>query len=190
MELIGIFFVACGLLILAGIAKTVWPDDTARALVLLASDRFTKAPSLNLARQTVRIGALIEAALGIGALLFPRPVTAALVAASYALFVSVVAYARRHGGFLATCGCFGKPDTPPTGLHLLLNVIFVAAAIAVTLRPPDVNELVSLLGRQPWNGAPLVLAALVGVWLSYLALSPSSALEAARGLVGHPSGRH
>jgi hypothetical protein len=190
MELIGIFFVACGLLILAGIAKTVRPDDTARALVLLASDRFAKVPSLNLTRQAVRTGALIETALGIGALLFPRPLTSALIAASYALFVSVVAYTRRHGGTLATCGCFGKPDTPPTGLHLLLNVVFVAAAIAVTLRPPDVNALVSLLGHQPWSGVPLVLAASVGVWLSYLALSPLSALEAARALVGHPSGRH
>jgi len=128
----------------------------------------------------------MEAALGIAALLFPRPVTAALVATSYALFFCVVAFVRRIGGSLATCGCFGRPDTPATGLHLLLNVVFVAGAVAVALRPPDVTGLVSLLGRQPWSGAPLLVAAVVGIWLSYLALSPLSVLEAARRLVPPP----
>ena len=186
MELIGIFLVACGLLVLAGVAKTVKPDDTARALVLLAPGTNPRVPPLTLARQTVRIGALMETALGTYALFFPRTLTAALVAVSYSLFLCITAYARKRQGPLSTCGCFGRPDTPPTGAHFVLNIVFVTAAVAVALQPPHDTALVSVLKNQPWNGVPLVLASGVGVWLAYLALSPLAVLEAARRLVGGP----
>lgn len=186
MELIGIFFIACGLLVLAGLAKTIHPDDTARALVLLLPGRSSRVPSLNVTRQAVRIGAITEAALGTCALLFPRPLTATLVSVSYALFVGVVVFARRHGGSLSTCGCFGRPDTPATTLHVLLNVVFVAAAVAMALRPSHFTALASLLEHQPWDGVPLLLASGVGVWLAYLAMSPLASLEAARRLIGQP----
>lgn len=185
MELIGIFFVGCGLLVLAGVAKAVRPDDTARALILLPGSN-ARIPSFSLTRQAVRIGALLEAGLGVCALLFPRTVTAALVAVSYALFACITAYARTHGGALSTCGCFGRPDTPSTGLHVALNVVFVATAVALATRPPHYTALVSLLENQPWDGVPLLLASGVGVWLAYLALSPLAALEAAHRLVGGP----
>lgn len=185
MELIGIFFVGCGLLVLAGVAKAVRPDDTARALILLPGSN-ARIPSFSLTRQAVRIGALLEAGLGVCALLFPRTVTAALVGVSYALFACITAYARTHGGALSTCGCFGRPDTPSTGLHVALNVVFVATAVALATRPPHYTALVSLLENQPWDGVPLLLASGVGVWLAYLALSPLAALEAAHRLVGGP----
>lgn len=185
MELIGMFFVASGLLVLAGAAKAVRPDDTARALILLAG-RNPRILSFNLTRHAVRIGALLEAGLGVCALLFPRPVTAALVAASYTLFACITAYARTHGGALSTCGCFGRPDTPSTGLHVALNVVFGATAVTLALQPPHYTTLVSLLEYQPWGGVPLLLVSGVGVWIAYLALSPLAALEAARRLVGVP----
>ncbi len=186
MELIGIFFVGCGLLVLAGITKAVRPNDTARALVLLLPGNDLRIPSFNVTRQAVRIGALLEAGLGICALLFPRTVTAALVALSYTLFACISAYARRHGGALSTCGCFGRPDTPSTGLHVVLNVVFVATAVTLAMEPPHYTALVSLLENQPWDGVPLLFASGIGVWLAYLALSPLSALEAAHRLVGGP----
>jgi hypothetical protein len=187
MELIGIFFIASGLLMLAGVAKAVRPDDTARALLLLSGSRISRVPSFNVTRQLVRIGALLEVVVGVCAVLFPRPVTAALVAVSYTLFASTVIYARRHGGPLSTCGCFGRPDTPATGLHVVLNVLFLATAVAVALRPPHFTALGPLLRGQPWSGVPLLLASGVGVWLGYHALSSLASLEAARRLVGrHP----
>jgi hypothetical protein len=186
MELIGIFFVACGLLVLAGVAKALRPDDTARALVLLLPRWSSRVPSLGVTRQVVRIGALVEAALGTCALIFPRPVPAALVAVSYALFVGVVVSARKRGGPLSTCGCFGRPDTPATSLHVLLNVVFVATAVAVALQPPHFTDLASLLEHQPWDGVPLLLACGTGIWLAYLALSPLATLDAARRLTGQP----
>lgn len=183
MELIGIFLVACGLLVLAGAAKAIRPDDTARALVLLFAGCAPWARSVRRARLAVRLGALIEAALGVAALAAPRPATAAMVAASYALFAGVVLYARRSGGVLATCGCFGRPDTPPTNLHVVLNLAFVVAALAVAVHPPHASLLLEFLGHQPWLGFPLIFVSAVGVWLAYLALSPLASLEAARRLL-------
>jgi hypothetical protein len=186
MELIGIFFVGCGLLVLAGVAKAVRPNDTARALILLLPGSSPRVASFNLTRQAVRIGALLEAGVGMCALLFPRTMTAALVAVSYTLFACITAYARTRGGALSTCGCFGRPDTPSTGLHVVLNVVFVSTAVALAMQPPHYTALVSLLENQPWDGVPLLLASGVGVWLAYLALSPLAALEAAHRLVGGP----
>jgi Methylamine utilisation protein MauE len=186
MELIGVFFVASGLLMLAGIAKAVRPDDTVRALVLLVPAANLRPQSFNVTRQAVRIGAILEAALGACALFFPGTVTGALVAVSYALFVCITAYARINGGALSTCGCFGRPDTPATGLHVLLNMVFAATAVALAVQPPRVTALVPLLQNQPWGGVPLVIASGVGVWLTYLALSPLATLEAARRLISSP----
>lgn len=187
MELIGVFFVACGLLVAAGAAKALRPDDTARAIVLLLPDWIPLSRSLRLTRHAVRVGALAEGALGAVAFFLPRPLAAALVAASYALFVCVVAYARSHGGALATCGCFGRPDTPATLLHVAINVVLFATAGLVALHPPDATSLFVLLDHQPWLGLPLLVVSGVGVWVTYLALSPMAALEAALRLVRHPT---
>jgi hypothetical protein len=187
VELIGVYFVACGLLVAAGAAKVFRPADTARAIVLLVPDWVPLSGSLRVTRSAVRVVALAEAALGAVALLFPRPLTAALVAASYALFVCVVAYALHRGGALATCGCFGRPDTPATRVHVAVNVVLFAAAALVALRPPDVSSLFGLLGHQPWVGLPLLFVSGVGVWVTYLALSPLAAMEATRRLVRESS---
>ena len=124
MELIGLYLVAAGLLVVAGVAKAARPDDTARAMAALLPGPLP----LRLLRWRVRAGALAEAALGVVAVVFPRPVTAALVALSYVCFFGVVAFARWRGGPLATCGCFGRPDTPPTALHLVIDLVLAAAA--------------------------------------------------------------
>jgi len=89
MELIGLYLIAAGLLVAAGVGKAARPDDTARAMVALLPG----TPSLRLVRWAVRTGALAEAALGLAAIVFPRPATAALVALSYLCFFGVVAYA-------------------------------------------------------------------------------------------------
>ena len=178
MELIGLYLIAAGLLVAAGIAKAARPDDTARAMAALLPG----SPPPGLLRTIVRVGALAEAALGAVALAFPRPATAALVALSYAGFLGVVAYARRRGGPLATCGCFGRPDTPPTALHLLVDLVLAAAAAAVAAGAPSGGTLVTQLAHQPWAGFPLLFVSAVGLWLTALALSALAALTAARRL--------
>jgi hypothetical protein len=188
MELIGIFFIASGLLVFAGVAKALRPDDTARALATLLPNAISRILSFDLARQVVRIVAVTEAALGVCALLFPGIVTAAMVAVSYMLFVCIVVHARSRGGALSTCGCFGRPDTPATGLHVVLNVAFVVTAVAVALQPPHFTASYSFLENQPWDGVPLLLASGVGMCLSYLALSSLPALEGVRRSVSNHAG--
>ena len=176
MEMIGLYLIGAGLLCVAGVAKALRPDDTALAMAALVPGR----PPLRLVRWVVRLGALAEAALGAVAILFPRPAAAALVALSYLAFFAVVAYARWRGGPLATCGCFGRPDTPATALHLVIDLVLAAAAAAVALVAPAQNTLGLQLTHQPWAGLPLLFASAVGLWLTALALSSLGALTAAR----------
>jgi hypothetical protein len=179
MELIGLYLIGAGLLCVAGVAKAARPDDTARALAALVPG----TPPLRLVRRIVRVGALAETALGAVAIFFPRPAVAALVALSYVGFFGFVAFARWRGGPLATCGCFGRPDTPPTALHLIIDLVLAAAAVAVgaTGGRGD-GTLATQLAHQPGAGLPLLFVSAVGLWLTALALSSLAALTGARRL--------
>ncbi len=176
MELIGLFLVGAGLLVVAGVAKAARPDDTARAMAELLPGSLPLLP----VRWLVRAGALAEAALGLLAIAFPRPLTAALVACSYGAFAGVVAVARWRGGPLATCGCFGRPDTPPTVLHLVFDVMLAAAACAVAVTGSGSATLAVVVSPMPWAGVPFLFVTAVGLWLSVLALSALAALTPAR----------
>ena len=183
MELIGLFLIAAGLLVLAGLAKALRPDDTARALLELAPEGITRHASLRSARAVVRVGAIAETAIGVWALVQPLPVSVALVASSYALFTVVVFYARLHEGALATCGCFGRPDTPATWFHVAVNALLAVAAVTVALQTTSGATMHTLLSHQPWAGFPLFFVSGVGLYLTYLVLSPLATLEGARRLV-------
>ncbi len=185
MELIGLYLIAAGLLVAAGTAKAIRPDDTARAVGLLVPG--PHPPSYALLRRAIRAGAGAEAALGLVALVLPRPLTAALVALSYALFVCVVAYARVRGGPLSTCGCFGRIDTPATGLHLAIDLLLAGAAAAVAATSSGSGSLASLLAHQPWGGMPLLLVSAAGLWLTVLALTALATLEGVRQLGQSPA---
>ena len=175
MELIGLYFVAAGLLVGAGVAKAVRPGDTARALGSLPGLRRLPLGSLRVA---TRVGAAAEAALGLAALAAPGPVTGGLVAASYFVFAAVTAIVRVRGGALSSCGCFGRADTPASWLHVVLDLLFGIAAIAVaTSTSTATASASSVLAHQPWAGVPLVFASAVGAWVTYLAMGPLAALE-------------
>ncbi len=108
-------------------------------------------------RWLVRAGAVAEAALGVVAIVVPRPAHRSARRVSYVAFAGVVAVARWRGGPLATCGCFGRPDTPPTALHLVLNLVLAAAALAVAVDAPSTGTLAAQLAHQPWAGVPAPL---------------------------------
>ena len=164
MELIGLYLIGSVLLVLAGVAKAIRPGDTARALTEVLPGR------LHL-QGLVRAGAAAEALIGAVAFFIPRPFPAALVCASYLGFAAYVAYVRQRRGPLATCGCFGQPDTPATWLHVAINVVLATAAGVVAAQSNDVSTLRSVLTTQPWGGLPLLLIGAVGVWLTYQALA-------------------
>ena len=164
MELIGLYLIGSALLVLAGAAKAIRPGDTALALAQVL-------PGHLRLQGLVRVGAAGEAAVGLTALLLPRPLPAALVCASYLGFAAYVSFVRHRHGLLSTCGCFGRADTPATWLHVVINLVLAAAAAGVAVRTTGASTLRSVLTTQPWAGLPLLLASAVGLWLTYQALT-------------------
>lgn len=127
--LTGVYTGAVLLLGAAGAAKVHRPGDTATAL---------RGIGLRTGPVAVRLAAAAEVALAVAALAVGGPVPAALVAASYAGFAAFVAVALARHLPLATCGCFGRPDTPPSWTHVVLDAAaaLVAAAWAATTGLP------------------------------------------------------
>ncbi|MGH9055088.1 MAG: MauE/DoxX family redox-associated membrane protein [Acidimicrobiales bacterium] len=144
------FLAAAVLLGVAGCAKVARPDSTARAL---------QAAGVKASRFLVRTGAAAEVALCIAAFAAPGPVTGGLVAASYAGFAVFVAAALRRGWALSSCGCFGRPDTPPTYAHAGVDVAACAAAVWWACTAPA--SIGGAFAHQPWHGGPLVFVTAV-----------------------------
>lgn len=161
--LAGPFLAAAVLLVAAGGAKLADPMPLVRAL---RSARLP-APALG-----VRAVAGAEVLLGLTALLSGSRPAAAGVALSYAAFTGFVLLARARGGVLASCGCFGRTDTPPTGTHVVTTAVLAGVAAVVAVRP--LGPLSDLLSTSPAGGFPLlvVTAAVAATTYIMLALLP------------------
>jgi hypothetical protein len=157
------YWAAALLLLLAGLPKIRDPLPLVRAL------RSVRLPASRLA---VRALAAAEVVTGTAALTTGSRLTAALVATSYAAFTAFVVLALRRGGVLASCGCFGTPDTPPTRAHAALTATAAVAAAAVALDP--VGGVAAALSTQPGGGVPLlaVTAAVAATAYAVLAVLP------------------
>jgi hypothetical protein len=163
------FLAAAALVVLAGAPKVLDPTT------VLAALRSVGVPA---ARGPVRALAAVQTAVGAVALLLPGRVTALLLAATYAVFTAFVAVALPRGGVVASCGCFGKADTPPTASHLLVTALFAAVALGVAAAPP----------AAPWWGVgaagavALAAAAALVAFLAWqvLAVLPTTTAAAVR----------
>ena len=168
--LVGPYLGSVALLGLAGLTKLARPDDTTGAL---AAARLPARPAL------VRAGAAAEVAVAVAACVAPGPIPPALVALSYLGFVAFVGLALNHGWPIASCGCFGRPDTRPTPTHLIIDS--AAALIAMGWVLTGTTRVSEAFDHQPWNGVPLGLAAAVTTGLAYLLLTnPLDQLRAGR----------
>jgi hypothetical protein len=140
----GPFLAVAGLLVVAGLPKLADPLPLVRAL---------RASGVPAGRLLVRAFAAAEVAVGGWALVAPGRLNAALVAAAYLVFTAFVGQVRTRGGVLASCGCFGKPDTPATRTHLVLTAVAAGVAGWATIDAPE----------RAWagvDGAALTTAAL------------------------------
>jgi hypothetical protein len=156
------YLAAIALLGAAGVAKAIRPVDTANAL---------SGAGLPVGRTWVRAGAIGEAGLAVAAFVWPGPVTGTLVALTFGIFALFIGLALQRGWVLASCGCFGRPDTPPTVAHAVLNVGAAAVALWWAVAWPagyGFSHLVRLFFHQPWHGGPLVLISAVVAGLAYL----------------------
>ena len=163
----GPLLAGAGLLVAAGVAKAWRPEGTARAL---------EDAGLPIRTGWVRAAALAEALIGVAAAAIGGWLPASAVAASYGAFAAFVAVARRRGWVLSSCGCFGEPDSPPTILHVVVDLGLAGAALAAALAGGPA-PLVLAARRPGWGIAMVALAAVVG-GMCYLALSALPRLEA------------
>jgi len=167
MMFLGPYLAACALLVAGGVLKAARPHDTARAL----------RQSVSL----VRAAAAVEAVLGAVALLRPTAGAATAVAATYAAFAVYVTRLRRSGGALATCGCFGEPDTAPTRSHTAVDAALATSAFAVA-GGANGDPIWRVLAEHPGNSAPLALISAACAVLAFGVLSHLGRVEGARRL--------
>ncbi|HEY3671373.1 MAG TPA: MauE/DoxX family redox-associated membrane protein [Acidimicrobiia bacterium] len=163
--LAGPFAIAAVLLAVGGAAKAIRPRDTALALSAVG----ITFPRVLPGRVVVRIGGAVEVVIGVGALLVAGPVLCALVAVSYLAFAGFVMVALRTGAPISSCGCFGKVDTPPSIVHVVLDFAFAGVA-GVAAFTGDV-ALPDVLDHQPLLGIPFVMLLVIGCSLVFLAFS-------------------
>lgn len=154
MDLVAAPYLAAALLlVIAGVTKARDPLTLTRALQ--AAGLRVRGPVL---ARLVRAGAVLEAGIGVAAVGWPDRALAYLVAASYAGFTLFVLRALRADSPLASCGCFGKADTPPTWTHVVVTAGLTLAALAA---PAD--RLVT--------DVPLLVVTGVLAYLTYLTLA-------------------
>jgi hypothetical protein len=116
----GLLAGAALLLVVGGATKVVDPSGLEGALAALGRP---------LPGWVVRLGAVAETGLGAAALVGGGRALALLVAASYLGFAAFVMAALRAGTPLATCGCIGRADTPPSPEHVVVDVVLAGGAV-------------------------------------------------------------
>jgi methylamine utilization protein MauE len=164
----GPLLAGAGLLAAAGAAKAARPDDTVRAL---------RQAGLPARRWAVRTLAAVEAVVGLAGATIGGSGPALAVGVSYVALAAFVLVALSRRWPLATCGCFGEPDSPPTVLHVLVDAALGGAALlAGTSGGPSP---VALAARRPGWGTAMVALASVVAWLSFLVLSRLPKLRSA-----------
>jgi uncharacterized protein YjeT (DUF2065 family) len=156
----GPYAIAAALLVLGGISKALHPGDTARAL---------RGAGMSVPDAGVRVGGAVEVIVGTAALVWGDRLSAILVAISYLAFAGFVATALARRLPIATCGCFGRTDSPPTVTHLVLDLAAAIAAVAVAVDPGV--GLVDVLGDQPLVGIPYLLLVVTGTACAGVALT-------------------
>ena len=156
----GPFLIAAVLLAAAGIAKAIDPTMTVGAL---------RKFGFPVSSGAVRSLGLIEALLAAAAAVTGAPALAIGVGGSYLLFSAFVVIARARRLPIGSCGCFGRVDTPPSWLHVAVNLGAAASALAVAAR--DGGGLAATLDHQPLAGLPFVALIGVGSYAAFTALT-------------------
>jgi Methylamine utilisation protein MauE len=146
------------LLVFAGATKAVDPATTAGAL---------RALGLPSSKILVRLGAAAELLLGLLAVIAGWVAVWWLVAASYLAFAAFVVAALRAGTMLGSCGCFGREDTPPHPLHVVIDVALAATAAAAAVR--DVGAPLDAIADAPGEGLVVGGLSVLAVVLLYAA---------------------
>ncbi len=155
-----VFFLAAGLLVLAGAAKILRPDPTAQAL-LDAGLPGTLAAA--------RVVGTVEVTVGAWASLAPAAVGAIALGGLYLVFAGYLGFLLAARPDAGSCGCAGSTAVPPSRLHLALNLGASATGFAyATTEAPGVGSWIVSLG---WAAVPVVFGLVVAGWLAVVAVT-------------------
>jgi len=160
--LAGPFAIATVVLAIGGALKALEPAETAYAMRLL---RLPSAPFL------VRTGGAFELVVALGALVTGATALAVVVALSYAVFAVVVMLALASGTPISSCGCLGRVETPPSWVHVGIDLAAAGVAAAAAIAVDTQIALPDVLSRQPLLGVPFLVLVAVGVALVFLAFT-------------------
>ncbi len=164
------FAIASLLLVLGGIMKLVFPHPAAHLIGTLG---------LPARVWIARLIGCAELAVGAFALALGGPVVAAVVGTVYAMFALVVLRALSKGS--PSCGCFGQADSPPSRVHVIANLFFVAVCLVSAGADKSPTDLVVDAARaHPAGAVSLVLAACVLAGLSFVIFTALPELIQAR----------
>ena len=156
------------LLAIAGVRKLVSPAATGAAL------QGARLPSDHRLVRLLGAGEVVLAAAVLG---WGGARALAALGLAYAAFAVFAERQRRQG---AGCGCFGEADAPATRLHVALDAIGAAVAIAAAVRPAP--SLLETLGGDAWHAALAVALLGLGAVALRLALTALPELAAAAAL--------
>ncbi len=155
-----VFFLAAGLLVLAGAAKILRPDPTAQAL-LDAGLPGTLAAA--------RVVGTVEVTVGAWASLAPAAGGAIALGGLYLVFAGYLGFLLAARPDAGSCGCAGSTAVPPSRLHLALNLGASATGFAyATTEAPGVWSWIVSLG---WAAVPVVFGLVVAGWLAVVAVT-------------------
>jgi hypothetical protein len=146
------------LLVVAGTGKVRRPAATVGAL---------RSVGVRVSRPAIRGLGGAEIVLGLTAIAVGGVVPTALVGLSYLGFTGFLLVALRTGGALSSCGCLGRPDTPPTRTHAVVTAALgVSAFVAAGFGGLDTRRLAA-------TGTDVTLLAFTALvtWLLWLAFA-------------------
>jgi hypothetical protein len=173
----GPFIVAALLLAIAGGLKAYDPTMTVGAL---------RGAGITVLPVVVRIGGALELVLGVVAIATGAPAAAVLVAVSYLAFTAFVVVALRRRFPIGSCGCFGRADTPPSRVHVVVNIGAVIAAAGVALGSG--GGIAAVLDDQVAAGLPFLLFVVTATYLAFLALTRLPQLQELGAATSAPRG--
>lgn len=159
VALAGPYFMLATLLVVSGVPKLSNPASTTRAL---------EGIGLPPKAWVGRLVGVSEIAAGVAVIAFGGRASALAFTALYAGFAGFIAIGIRSSR-VSSCGCFGAIDTPPSALHLAVDLAAVGIGTVAVMRP--IGDITSVMREVPWGGWPLVLLIGLGTWLTLMVLT-------------------
>lgn len=158
--LLGPYLAVAVLVGVAGAAKVLSPRPTAGAL---------RAAGFPSSEMVVRVLGAAELTIAILAMATGTWVGAVPLAVAYLGFAWFSWSAIRNGRALSGCGCFGRPDTPPTHLHIVVNLGAALVSAAVAVWP--VGGVAEVLGGLGIDATAMLTSVAAAVVLLYALLA-------------------